>query len=135
MFQIVDSYILSNFLFYFVLWLLAFITMTQVFTFFDLLGDIVKNHVPLSHVVTYHLFLTPRLIYDTLPISVLLAVLVTFGVMTKNNEVTAFKACGISVRRLGTPVLLMSCASERFAVRGGLLLDTAFEPDSGRDSE
>jgi LPS export ABC transporter permease LptG len=92
-----------------VLWLLAFITMTQVFTFFDLLGDIVKNHVPISHVVTYHLFLTPKLIYDTLPISVLLAVLVTFGVMTKNNEVTAFKACGIGVRRLGFPVLLMSC--------------------------
>ena len=40
----------------------------------------------------------------------LLAVLVTFGVMTKNNEVTAFKACGISVRRLGLPVLLMSCS-------------------------
>ncbi len=108
-FQIVDSYILSNFLFYFVLWLLAFITMTQVFTFFDLLGDIVKNHVPISHVVTYHLYLTPKLIYDTLPISVLLAVLVTFGVMTKNNEVTAFKACGIGVRRLGFPVLVMSC--------------------------
>jgi len=35
-------------------------------------------------------------------------VLVTFGVMTKNNEVTAFKACGIGVRRLGLPVLLMS---------------------------
>jgi lipopolysaccharide export LptBFGC system permease protein LptF len=30
--------------------------------------------------------------------------------MTKNNEVTAFKACGISVRRLGLPVLLMSGA-------------------------
>ena len=38
----------------------------------------------------------------------LLAVLVTFGVLTKNNEVTAFKACGISVRRLGLPVILMS---------------------------
>ena len=25
--------------------------MMQVFTFFDLLGDIVKNHIPMSHVV------------------------------------------------------------------------------------
>jgi len=108
-FQIVDTYILSNFLFYFVLWVLAFITMTQVFIFFDLLGDIVKNHVPIAEVITYHVFLTPKLIYDTLPIGVLLAVLVTFGVMTKNNEVTAFKACGIGVRRLGFPVLLMAC--------------------------
>ena len=107
-FQILDSHILSSFLFYFVLWLAALVSMTQIFNFFDLLGDIVKNHIPMSRVLTYHLFLTPKLIYDTMPVCVLLAVLVTFGVMTKNNEVTAFKACGISVRRLGFPVLLMS---------------------------
>jgi LPS export ABC transporter permease LptG len=108
LFQILDSYVLSSFLFYFVLWLCGWVMMVQVFTFFDLLGDIVKNHIPMSHVITYHVFLTPKLIYETLPLSVLLAVLVTFGVMTKNNEVTAFKACGIGVRRLGLPVLLMS---------------------------
>ncbi len=82
--------------------------MTQIYTFFELVGDIVKNNVPMSHAAKYHLFLTPKLIYDLLPYGVLLAVLVTFGVMTKNNEVTAFKACGISVRRLGLPVILMS---------------------------
>jgi len=108
-FQILDSYVLSNFLFYFFLTLACFVTMIQVFTFFDLLSDIVKNNIPMSHVVRYHLFLTPELIYDTLPIAVLVSILATFGVMTKNNEVTAFKACGISVRRLGLPVLLMSC--------------------------
>jgi LPS export ABC transporter permease LptG/LPS export ABC transporter permease LptF len=108
LFQLVDSYVLSNFIFYFVLWLAAFITITQVFNFFELLPDIVKNHIPLERVLTYHVFLTPLLMYETLPISVLLAVLVTFGVMAKNNEVTAFKACGISVRRLGLPVLLAS---------------------------
>jgi LPS export ABC transporter permease LptG len=84
--------------------------MVQVFIFFDLLGDIVKNHIPISHVVRYHVYLTPNLIYSTLPIAVLVSILATFGVMTKNNEVTAFKACGISVRRLGLPVLLMSAA-------------------------
>jgi LPS export ABC transporter permease LptG len=107
-FQLMDSYVLSTFLFYFVLWLAAFVTMSQFYNFFDLLKDVVKNHIALSRVATFHLFLTPLLIYRTLPVAVLLAVLVTFGVMTKNNEVTAFKACGISVRRLGLPVLLMS---------------------------
>ncbi len=108
MFQLMDSYVLSTFLFYFVLWLAAFVTMIEFFNFFDLLKDVVKNHIPMSRVATFHVFLTPLLIYRTLPVAVLLAVLVTFGVMTKNNEVTAFKACGISVRRLGLPVLLMS---------------------------
>jgi LPS export ABC transporter permease LptG len=107
-FQLMDSYVLSTFSFYFILWLAAFVTMSQVFNFFELLKDVVKNHVAMSRVATFHFFLTPLLLYDTLPVAVLLAVLVTFGVMTKNNEVTAFKACGISVRRLGVPVLLMS---------------------------
>lgn len=108
LFQLMDSYVLSSFLFYFALWLAAFVTMSQVYNFFDVLSDIVSHHIPMSRVATWHLYLTPLLIYKEMPIAVLLAVLVTFGVMTKNNEVTAFKACGISVRRLGVPVLMMS---------------------------
>jgi LPS export ABC transporter permease LptG/LPS export ABC transporter permease LptF len=109
-FQILDSYVLSSFLFYFAVTLFCLVAMVQVFTFFDLLGDIVKNHIAMWEVVKYHVYLTPTLIYSTLPIAVLVSILATFGVMTKNNEVTAFKACGISVRRLGLPVLLMSAA-------------------------
>jgi LPS export ABC transporter permease LptG len=109
-FQILDNYVLSSFLFYFAVTLFCLLTMVQVYTFFNLLGDIVKNHIPMSRVLKYHLYLTPNLIYGSLPIAVLVSILATFGVMTKNNEVTAFKACGISVRRLGVPVLLMSGA-------------------------
>ncbi len=108
MFRVMDSYVLSSFLLYFVLWICAFVLMIQIYNFFELVGDIVKNNVPMPHAARYHLYLTPMLIYTTLPFGVLLSVLVTFGVMTKNNEVTAFKACGISVRRLGLPVILMS---------------------------
>jgi len=104
--EVVDRYVLSGFFFYFTLLLAAFVMMTHVFTFFELLSDIIKNRVPMSHVLTYHFFLTPRLIYDIAPISVLSAVLVAFGILTKNNEVTAMKACGVSVFRLAAPVLV-----------------------------
>jgi LPS export ABC transporter permease LptG len=40
--------------------------------------------------------------------SVLVAVLVTFGILTKHNEVTAFKASGVSLYRLTAPVLFVS---------------------------
>ena len=104
--QVIDGWVLSSFLFYFVVLLVSFVMMTHVFTFFELLSDIVKNRIPMSRVLTYHFFLTPRLIYDLTPVGVLTAVLVTFGVLTKNNEVTAIKACGISVYRLTAPVLI-----------------------------
>ena len=61
-FQLMDSYVLSTFLFYFVLWLAAFVTMSQVYNFFDLLKDVVSHHIPMSRVATFHIFLTPLLI-------------------------------------------------------------------------
>ena len=109
-FQIVDGYVLSLFSFYLVVLLVSFVAMTEVYNFFELLSYIVKNNIPLSKVFTYLFFLTPKLIYDTLPVSVLVAVLVTFGILTKQNEITAFKACGVSVRRLAIPILVMSLA-------------------------
>jgi LPS export ABC transporter permease LptG/LPS export ABC transporter permease LptF len=106
--QIVDTYILQGFLFYFVLTLASLVFMTEIFNFFELLGDIVKNQIPMVEVLEYLFFLTPKLIYDEVPFSVLVAVLVTFGVLTKYNEVTAFKASGVSLYRLTAPVLLAS---------------------------
>jgi LPS export ABC transporter permease LptG/LPS export ABC transporter permease LptF len=104
--QVIDTYVLSSFLFYFVIWLASFVMMTHVFTFFELLSDIIKNHISLDRIAAYHFFLTPRLIYDVTPVAVLAAVLVVFGVLTKHNEVNAFKACGVSVFRLTTPVFI-----------------------------
>ncbi|MCP5113890.1 MAG: LptF/LptG family permease, partial [bacterium] len=106
--QIVDTYVLTSFLFYFAILLVSFVAMTHVFTFFELLSDIVKNQIPMSRVLTYHLFLTPKLVYDSAPVSVLVAVLVTFGVLSKHNEVTAMKACGVSLYRLAAPVFMVS---------------------------
>jgi len=107
--QIIDTYILTNFIFYFGVMLLSFVLMTEVYTFFELLSDIFKNNVAMSRVFTYLFFLTPKLIYDSTPLGVLVAVLVTFGVLSKHNEVTAFRASGVSVYRLVLPVYVASC--------------------------
>ncbi len=98
--QIVDTYILATFWFYFTLSLVSFVLMYDVFQFFVMLNDIIRNHSAIELVLRYFFFLTPRLIYDLTPVAVLASVLVVFGVLAKNNEITAFKACGISSYRL-----------------------------------
>ena len=103
--QVVDRYVLKSFLFWFALLLIGFVMMTHVYTFFDLLSDIVKNNVAMTRVFTYLFFLTPQLIFDSAPMSVLVAVLITFGILTKHNEITAMKASGVSLYRLAVPVL------------------------------
>jgi lipopolysaccharide export system permease protein len=117
--QVVDRYVLKSFLFWFALLLIGFVMMTHVYTFFDLLSDIVKNNIAMTRVFTYLFFLTPQLIFDSAPMSVLVAVLITFGILTKHNEITAMKASGVSLYRLAVPVLgaalMMSGALFAFA--------------------
>jgi LPS export ABC transporter permease LptG/LPS export ABC transporter permease LptF len=103
--QIIDTYFLSSFLFYLAVWLAAFVSLFQIFTFFDLMGDMVRNHIPLIIMFEYLFFLTPLLIYQMLPISVLVAALVTLGILSKQNEITAFKACGVSLYRMTLPIV------------------------------
>jgi LPS export ABC transporter permease LptG len=102
--------------------------MFHVFTFFELLSDVIKNRIPMSRVFTYLFFLSPRLIYQVTPVSVLTSVLVVFGVLTKNNEVTAFKACGVSMYRLTVPIL-----AGGLLLSGGLFaFDHYWVPDADR---
>jgi LPS export ABC transporter permease LptG/LPS export ABC transporter permease LptF len=108
--QIIDHYVLVAFLFYFGVLLVSFVMMTHVYQFFELLSDILKNGIPMSQVAEYLFYLTPMLLYDLTPVSVLVAVLITFGILTKNNEVTAMKACGVSLYRLSIPVFVAASA-------------------------
>ncbi|MBV9303815.1 MAG: LptF/LptG family permease [Acidobacteriaceae bacterium] len=106
--MLIDVYVLNGFLFYFGILLLALVALIEVFTFFELLGDMIKNDIAMSMMLDYLAHLAPKLIYDLTPIGTLVASLICFGILTKYNEVTAFKAGGISVHRLAMPVLVVS---------------------------
>jgi LPS export ABC transporter permease LptG/LPS export ABC transporter permease LptF len=121
---ILDDYVLRNFLGYLVLILASFLVLILIFTFFELLSDIVRNKIPLVTVGEYLLNQMPTLLYTVTPLAVLLAVLVTFGLMQKSNEITAMKATGISVYRTTVPVLVIAGI-----LAGGLfLLEESYMP-------
>jgi len=104
--RIVDIYVLRRFFYYFALIMGAFILLFETFTFFELLDDIARHHVPFVIVVDYFRYLIPYLLYQLSPLGALVAVLVTLGVLSKNNEIVAFKASGISIYRIALPLLL-----------------------------
>lgn len=125
--QLIDTYVLTNFLFYLVVMLASFVSLTLIYNFFELMGDMLRNS-SLAKMLTYLFFLTPSLIYTMLPISTLVAVLVTFGVLTKQNEITAFRACGVSLHRLALPILVAS-----LLLSGGLFaFDFSYVPGANQ---
>jgi LPS export ABC transporter permease LptF/LPS export ABC transporter permease LptG len=103
--QILDIYVIQSWIFYFILLLIAFTGVYVIFDFFQLLGDIVRNQIPLRVVFDYYRYLVPNILYLMLPLSILVATLVNFGLLTKTNQIIAIKSAGISLYRLSIPVL------------------------------
>ena len=103
--RILDEYIMREFFTMFCLVLTGFALLMIVFTFFDLIGDILRNHPPLATVGAYLVNLTPSMLYLIAPLAVLIAALVSFSVLNRNSEIVAMKATGISIYRLVIPIV------------------------------
>jgi LPS export ABC transporter permease LptF/LPS export ABC transporter permease LptG len=122
--MLIDVYLLQQFFYYFLVLLAGFILIFDAFTLFDLLGDISKNNIPISMVLSYFRYLVPLMMYQLAPLATLVATLVTLAVLAKNNEVIAFKASGMSLYRLVLPLTLAGCL-----IAGGMfLLDDTYLP-------
>ncbi len=115
--QILDIYIIRDWLFYFVLTQVALSGIYIIFDFFQLLSYIVSHHVPALLVITYYGYLLPQIAYLVLPVSVLVATLVSLSLLAKTSQITALKAAGISLYRIATPVLLAGAIAS-----GGMFL-------------
>lgn len=88
--------------------LFLFIFLYVVADVFANLEDILRNKVPIPILLQYYGSFIPAIFVQTLPIASLLAVVYMLSVFNKNNELTAAKACGISVRQLLLPVFIIS---------------------------
>ena len=128
---LLDDYVLREFLSTFALVMVSFVILLLVFTFFELLGDIIRNRTPLVTVTEYLINLTPSMIYNITPLAVLVAVLVTFGVFTRTNEFTAMKATGISLYRVMVPIVVVA-ALLAIAL---FLFDQSYLPSANRRQE
>ena len=105
---LLDNYVLREFLTSFALVLCTFAMLFLVFTFFELIGDIIRNRTPLITVGDYLLNLLPYILYNTTPLCALMAVLITFGSLERSSELTAMKATGTSLYRVVVPVFVLA---------------------------
>jgi LPS export ABC transporter permease LptG len=128
---LLDDYVLRDFFVYLGMILSTFLVLLLVFTLFELLGDILRNQTPAIVVAEYLLNVAPYLLYSVAPLIMLLAVLITFGLMNRSNEITAIKATGTSIYRIVTPVL----AAAAVLAAGLFFADQFYLPHTNKRQE
>ncbi|MEN6318739.1 MAG: LPS export ABC transporter permease LptG [Syntrophaceae bacterium] len=105
---ILDRYVSKEFIRFFVLILALFITLFVIVEFFEKSKFFLSRNATSFQIVSYLFYMIPMMASHTIPASVLLASLITFSSLSKNSEIIAMKANGISLYRISLPVIIIS---------------------------
>ena len=121
--SLLDWYVLHMYLRWVSMALVGLLGIFYLSTFIDLSDKLFKGQTSMSRLLEYFWFATPQFVYFVLPISALLATLVTIGALTRSSELTVMKACGISLARAALPMFALSLVWSAclFALEEGVL--------------
>ena len=125
-----QAYILKDMLRYLLLSSATLTTIFVTFDFFDRIDVILRNDPSLSDVLLYFIFKVPVFANLSLPIAVVISVLLTIGLLSKNSELTAMRAAGLKVMWLCRPVVISAFLLSLFAI----LISETVVPYSARRS-
>jgi LPS export ABC transporter permease LptG len=100
-----DRYVMRSFASVFLLVLLSGIALYIIGDLAQIIDEIIRNKVPRSVVFAYYQYFSLNIFYELSPILVLVTTLITFSLLSRSNEVTAWKALGTSLYRLAVPAV------------------------------
>jgi len=109
--SIINRYLIREIVGIFVLSLSIFTVVLLRGRMVKLMEMVVSNGVPLLEVIRLIILLLPSFLVLTIPMAFLLAVLLAFGRLSSDNEITVLKASGLSLTALLPPVLLTAAAA------------------------
>ena len=104
--SLADRYVLGRVGTAFLLILASAVVISLVVDYADKLDEVARHHPSTAALFGYYRYFLLSITMQIAPFAVLLATLAGLGTLSKNNEDTAFKASGLSLWRLSTPVVI-----------------------------
>ncbi len=102
--RIIGRYILWRLTGYAGAVLAAVVAIYLTVDFFERVDNFLDAGQSVGRTLLYLAYKTPAIVAQILPLSVLLAVLIVFGLMARHHELIALKSCGVSIYALARPV-------------------------------
>ncbi len=103
--SILARYITREMIKYLVMVLLGAVGIYMVVDFFENFDDFIEAGLPAGRILYYFQLKLPLVLVQVTPVGLLLAALVTLGLMNRNNEILSLQAGGLSVRCALRPVV------------------------------
>lgn len=106
--NILDRYIMKQFVATLVFAIIALCSIFLIVNMMESLDDFIDSKASFSIIARYYLYFFPEILKLLTPVAVLVSTLFTMGKLSSNNEVTAMKSGGMSLRRLMAPFIVFS---------------------------
>jgi LPS export ABC transporter permease LptG len=117
--NLLDLYVARTYVRMLAICIVGIMGLFYISTFLDKSDKLFKGQITLTTLLQFLWWQTPQFLYYIIAIAVLLAAIVTIGLLTKNSELIVMRACGISIYRTAVPLLIFA------VIASGLLF--AFE--------
>ena len=106
--RIHDRYVLTLFIRILFFCILALSVIFLLVDLFEKIDDFIDHQAAWHDVARFYICMLPEIVRLTLPVDIMLATIITLGVLARHNEVVAFLASGVSMLRFTSPILLMA---------------------------
>ena len=105
---ILFRYILREYAKIFLMCFSGLMTIYLVIDFFEKVRRFLKFDANMIDVLAYFALKTPAISFQITPLAILMATLLTLGLLSRSNEITAMRSCGISLTWIASPFLIFA---------------------------
>jgi LPS export ABC transporter permease LptG/LPS export ABC transporter permease LptF len=109
--RLLDTYVMKLALKVAVLTFVGLLGIFYISTFIDLSDKLFKGQTTGAMMAEFFYYKTPEFVFFIIPLTVLISVMVTIGILTKNSELVVMQACGISIYRVAVPLVVLAIAA------------------------
>jgi lipopolysaccharide export system permease protein len=101
-------YLLRQYLRVLVLCLTGLASVYVIVDFVEKIRRFANYQAELRHVAWYFVLKLPSILFQIMPLAVLMSCLLTLAILSRNNEITAMRSSGISLYRVSIPFLAVA---------------------------
>lgn len=125
---IVSRYVAGAWLRMLLLCQTGFLAVYLILDFMEKFGRFMRHGASVWAIAQFFLFKLPEMIGQSMPFAVLMATLLTLGMLSRSSELTALRSCGLSLPRIVMPLLGLGLGlSVLLLINGELLVPQGYK--------
>lgn len=92
----------------------SFVTIYLVIDFLEKVRRFSRSDCNPLYILLFFLYKIPAIVNQIMPLAVLMATLLTLGTLSRSSEIIAMQSCGISLRKIAEPIIVIALALSLF---------------------